>query len=67
MIICGKDCEDCAYCTAIDDDNPGRVKVYCSHTDKWRWWGQCIPCDDKKRKKNDGETEEICRGDNQPG
>lgn len=52
MIICGKDCEDCVYCTAIDDDNPGRIKVYCSHSDKWRWWGSASPCDDKKRKKD---------------
>lgn len=56
MIICGKDCMDCAHCTAIDDENPGRIRVHCNYSDKWRWWGQSIPCENKiKRKDNDDE------------
>lgn len=47
MIICGEDCLDCIHCTDINDDNPARVKVYCNNDDKYRWWGQCIPCDNK--------------------
>lgn len=56
MIICGKDCMDCTHFTSIDDENPGRIKVYCDCSDKWRWWGQCIPCENKNKRKdiNDG-------------
>lgn len=51
MIIVGTDCEDCRNCTAIDDENPARIKVYCSHDDKYRWYGQCIPCENKVKVK----------------
>ena len=54
MIIVGKDCEGCAHFTSIDDTNPGRIKVYCDYSDRWRWFGQCIPCENKiKRRKED--------------
>lgn len=54
MIIVGQDCEDCVHCRAIDDENPARIKVYCSYDDKYRWYGQCIPCENKiKIKKED--------------
>lgn len=53
MIICGKDCEDCAHFTSIDDTNPGRIKVYCDYSDRWRWWGQSIPCENKEVKKDE--------------
>ena len=55
MIIVGPDCEICQHCTAINDDNPGRIKVYCNHDDKYRWWGQCIPCDHYIKKKHNEE------------
>lgn len=58
MIICGKDCEDCAHFTSIDDANPGRVKVYCDYSDRWRWWGQCIPCDNKVKQINEQDNVE---------
>ena len=51
MILVGPDCENCVHCTAIDDENPGRIKVYCSRDDKYRWWGQCIPCENKIEKE----------------
>jgi len=53
MIICGKDCEDCIHCTAIDDENPGRIKVYCDYTDRWRWFGQCIDCENKIKQEKE--------------
>lgn len=53
LIICGKDCEDCIHNTAIDDENPGRIKVYCDYSNRWRWFGQCIPCENKEVKKNE--------------
>lgn len=56
MIIVGKDCEDCGHCTAVDDSNPARIKVYCSYDDKYRWWGQCIPCDNKVKKINEQDN-----------
>ena len=48
MIICGRDCEDCLY-SIINDVNKARVKVYCSQKDKEFYWGQCIPCENKKK------------------
>lgn len=51
MIIVGTDCEDCRHCIAIDDENPARIKVYCSYDDKYRWYGQCIPCENKVKVK----------------
>ena len=53
MIIVGQDCENCIHCTAVDDSNPGRIKVYCSYDDKYRWWGQCMPCENKVKKKEE--------------
>lgn len=57
MIIVGPDCDDCIHCTAVNDDNPGRVKVYCSQADKYRWWGQCIQCEHYEKRKNNGTDE----------
>ena len=57
MIIIGEDCVNCIHCTAVDDENLARIKVYCNHDDKYRWWGQCIPCENKVKKKV--EEEEI--------
>lgn len=53
MIIVGQDCENCTHCTAIDDENPARIKVYCSYDDKYRWYGQCIPCEHKVEVKDE--------------
>jgi len=55
MIICGKDCEGCAHFTSIDDTNPGRIKVYCDYSDRWRWWGQALPCENKIKRREDDE------------
>ena len=55
MIICGKDCEGCDHFTSIDDTNPGRIKVYCDYSDRWRWWGQAVPCENKIKRREDDE------------
>ena len=55
MIICGKDCMDCAHLTSIDDENPRRIKVYCSIKEKKYWFGQSIQCEKKERIKNGGK------------
>lgn len=46
MIIIGKDCEDCEFATF--DGN----KVLCEVREKKYYYGQCIPCEDKKKKDN---------------
>ena len=55
MIICGKDCEGCAHFTSIDDTNPGRIKVYCDYSGRWRWWGQALPCENKIKRREEDE------------
>ncbi len=54
MIICGRDCENCVH-GIIDDKNVARIKVYCDAKEKSFWFGQCIPCDDKKKKKGNAD------------
>ena len=51
MILAGVDCENCEY-SSINDHDKARVKVYCAVRGKEYYYGQCIPCDDK-RKKNE--------------
>lgn len=56
MIIVGKDCEDCTFCT-INDRDRSRVKVHCAVRDKDYYYGQCIPCEDKVKVKKNESTE----------
>lgn len=51
MILAGVDCENCEY-SSINDHDKARVKVYCAVRGKEYYYGQCIPCEDK-RKKNE--------------
>lgn len=55
MIIVGKDCENCKFCT-INDRDRSRVKVHCAVRDKDYYYGQCIPCEDKVKVKKDEST-----------
>lgn len=48
--IMGKYCEDCKYCT-IDESNKAWIKVHCSARNKTYHYGQCIPCEDKEKKR----------------
>ena len=53
MILVGKDCEGCKYCTLVNEDNPRDIGVCCSAKDnKFFRWGQCIPCEDKQVDKS---------------
>ena len=55
-MILTSECEQCIH-SVINEENKERVKVYCSVKDKTYFWGQCIPCEDKKRKEsNDIES-----------
>ncbi len=51
MIIVGRDCENCVY-GEIDDSNIARIKVFCAAKEKTYWFGQCIPCEDIKKRRN---------------
>ena len=42
------ECEYCQYGT-IDDTNKAKVTVYCSAKQKRYVYGQCVPCDSKKK------------------
>lgn len=60
-VIITSQCESCQY-GLVDDADKSRIKVYCSTKDKTYCYGQCIQCDDYKKKihikeqeKEDGE------------
>ena len=55
VIIAGPDCENCIYMT-IDEQSKGRIRVICDARDRQYWWGQNVPCEDKRT--ND-RTEEL--------
>lgn len=55
QMIITSECEKCIH-SEIDESNRGKVKVYCRVKNKKYYWGQCIPCESKKRKH---EKEEL--------
>lgn len=62
-MILTSECEGCGY-GIINDENPAEIKVFCKDRNKEYYYGQCIPCDNKtkKRAKNDAsEDREIKR------
>lgn len=50
MIIAGADCEGCVYLVDTTDANH---KIICRARDRQYYYGQCIPCDDKKENRSD--------------
>ena len=59
MIIIGKDCEDCRYCS-LNEESKARVKVICGARDgKSFYWGQCIPCELKSKILEAKESENV--------
>lgn len=50
MINAGRDCEECEYCI-INDDDKAKIKVKCKYREKEYYWGQCIPCEDKRKRR----------------
>ena len=46
------ECENCIYCT-LDESNIARIKVYCEARNKTYYYGQCVPCEEKKVKPNE--------------
>ena len=53
-VIITSECEFCQYGT-IDDTDKARVMVHCDYRDKEYYFGQCVPCDDMKKKEKDDE------------
>ena len=49
-MILTSECEECTY-GIIDDRNKARIKVFCTDKGKEYHYGQCIPCDNKRKKK----------------
>lgn len=50
-MILTSECEKCDY-GIIDDSNKARIKVKCLQKNKEYYYGQCIPCDNKKKRKS---------------
>lgn len=51
-MIITSECEECIH-SAINDLDKARVKVYCRIKDKTYYWGQCILCDHKEKRKKE--------------
>ncbi|MCM1254084.1 MAG: hypothetical protein NC321_14795 [Clostridium sp.] len=49
-MIITSECEQCIH-SVIDESDKARVKVYCNVKEKTYYWGQCIPCDNKEKRK----------------
>ena len=58
MIIVGKKCENCQY-SDIDDTNKAMIIVHCRARDKNYYWGQCIPCEDYRKKENEEDENQY--------
>lgn len=58
-MILTSECVECDY-SVIDDRNKARIKVVCTLKGKEYFYGQCIPCDNKtKRRKRTDEDSRI--------
>ena len=51
-VILTSQCEYCRYGT-VDDSDKARVKVYCSYKDKTYYFGQCVPCDNYTKRREE--------------
>ena len=49
-MIITSECEFCQYGT-IDDSDKARVMVHCDYRNKTYFYGQCVPCEDMKKKE----------------
>ena len=58
-MILTSECEGCGY-GVIDDRDKARVKVTCTYKVKEYFYGQCVPCDNKiKKRRLDNEDSEL--------
>lgn len=49
-MIITSECEECIH-SIINEEDKARVKIYCKVKDKTYYWGQCIPCEHKEKRK----------------
>lgn len=49
-MIITSECEGCRY-GSVDERNPRKVLVYCKKRKRGYFYGQCIACDDFKKRK----------------
>lgn len=49
-MILTSECEKCIY-GEIDETNKARIKVHCKYRNREYYYGQCIPCEDKEKRK----------------
>lgn len=58
-MILTSECEECIH-GIIDDSNKAHIKVKCMDKNKEYYYGQCVPCENKtkKKKENLGENNE---------
>ena len=56
-MILTSECEECEY-GSIDESSKSKIKVKCSYKNKEYHYGQCIPCEDKKKRKVMDNNEE---------
>ncbi len=49
-MILTSECKECVY-GIIDGSNKACIKVKCVQKDKEYYYGQCIPCENKRKRK----------------
>lgn len=47
ILIAGRDCDNCIYCSIIEETR-SRIFVECDVRGKRYYYGQCVPCEDKR-------------------
>ncbi len=59
-MITTDECESCKHGAVIEEDK-AHIKVYCAIKDKYYYFGQCIPCENKTiiKEENNGYTESV--------
>ena len=49
-VINTSECETCEYGT-IEEISKARIMVHCASKGKTYFYGACVPCEDKKKRK----------------
>ena len=49
-MICPSECEECEYSNIRGEKN--NLKIYCEAKEKTYFYGQYVPCDLKKKRKD---------------
>jgi len=54
-MILTSECEECKY-GILNETNKAHIKVKCTYKNKEYHYGQCIPCENKIKKKDEENT-----------